>query len=179
MSYAPATKDGFCKKIKSVGIRPRCVRVTNTLPSHIHTASSDIKKVLVLDRSTSSSAVSLTTNNMEKSSSAGICNHDWLAIGWRLQSQINAQIRQATLWDTHRSSCSGELRPATDRLALVYEEIIDVLYEQAREVQFAGDNVDTIQDEIDEKHLFQNRKFTQSACVKFWLDSQASVPRQL
>ena len=25
-------------------------------------------------------------------SSAGICNHDWLAIGWRLQSQINAQV---------------------------------------------------------------------------------------
>ena len=64
--------------------------------------------------STSSSAVSLTTNDMEKLSSAGICNHDWLAIRWHLQSQINAQVRQATFWDTHRSSCCGELRQATD-----------------------------------------------------------------
>ena len=42
------------------------------------------------------------------------------------------------------------------------EEIIEVV--QAREVQFAGGNgvVDTIQDEADEKHLFQNRKFAQS-----------------
>ena len=115
--------------------------------------------------STSSAAVSLTTNDMEKSSSAGICNHDWLAIGWRLQSQINAQVRQATFWDTHRSSCSGELRQATDGFALVDEEIIEVVtvYEKAREVQFAGDNgvVDTIQDEADEKTLFQNRKFAQ------------------
>ena len=86
--------------------------------------------------STSSSAVSLTTNDMEKSSSAGICNHDWLAIGWRLQSQINAQVRQATFWDTHKSSCSGELRQATDRFALVDEEIIEVVtvYEKARKV---------------------------------------------
>ena len=114
--------------------------------------------------STSSSAVPLTTNDMEKSSSAGICNQDWLAIGWRLQSQINTQVRQATFWDTHRSSCSGELRQATDRFALVDEEIIEVVYEQAREVQFAGDNgvVDTSQDEADEKNLFQNRKFAQS-----------------
>ena len=84
-------------------------------------------------------------------------------IGDRM-AQINAQIKQATFLDTQRSSCSGELRQATDRFALVYEEIIEVLYEQAGEVQFAGDNgvVDTIQDETDEKHLFQNRKFTQS-----------------
>ena len=44
---------------------------------------------------------------------------------------------------------------ATDRFALVDEEIIEVVavYEQAREVQFAGDSgvVDTIQDEADEK----------------------------
>ena len=75
------------------------------------------------------------------------------------------QVRQATFWDTHRSSCSGELRQATDRFALVDEEIIEVVtvYEQAREVQFAGDNgvADTIKDEADEKHLFQNRKFAQ------------------
>ena len=118
--------------------------------------------------STSSSAVSLTTNDMEKSSSAGIRNHDWLAIGWRLQSQINAQVRQATFWDTHRSSCSGELRQATDRFALVDEEIIEVViievvYEQAREVQFAGDNgvVDTIQDEADEKTPLPESKIRQ------------------
>ena len=77
-------------------------------------------------------------------------------IGWRLQSQINAQVRQATFWDTQRSSCSGELRQvqATDRFALVDEEIeVVMVYEQAREAQFAGDNgvVDTIQDEADEK----------------------------
>ena len=104
--------------------------------------------------STSCSAVSLTTNDMEKSSSAGICNPAWLAIGWSLQSQINAQVRQTTFWDTHRSSCSGDLRQATDRFAQVDEEIIEVVtvYEQAREVQVAGDNgvVDTIQDEADE-----------------------------
>ena len=37
------------------------------------------------------------------------------------------------------------------------------VYEQARAVQFADDSgvVDTIQDEADEKHLFQNRKFAQ------------------
>ena len=76
-----------------------------------------------------------------------------MAIGWRLQSQFNAEVRQATFWDTHRSLCSGELRQATDRFALVDEEIIEVVYEQAREAQFAGDNgvVDTIQDEVDEK----------------------------
>ena len=97
--------------------------------------------------STSSSAVSLTTDDMEMSSSAGICNHDWLAIGWCLQSLINAQVRQSTFWDTHRSSCCGELCQATDRFVLVDEEIIEVVYEQAREVQFAGDNgvVDTNQ----------------------------------
>ena len=50
-------------------------------------------------------------------------------------------------------TCSGELRQATDRFALVDEEIIEVVYEQAREVQFAGDNgvVDAIQDEADQK----------------------------
>ena len=43
------------------------------------------------------------------------------------------------------------------------------VYEQAREVQFASDNgvVDTIQDEADEKHLFQNRKSPNRDCVKF------------
>ena len=56
-------------------------------------------------------------------------------------------------WDTHRSLCSGELRQATDRFALVDEETIEVVYEQAREVQFAGDHgvVDTIHDGADEK----------------------------
>ena len=64
----------------------------------------------------------------------------------------------------YRSSCSGELRQATDRFALVDEGISEVVYEQARSVQFAGDNgvVDTIQVEADEKNLFQNRKFAQS-----------------
>ena len=75
--------------------------------------------------------------------------------GWSLQSQINAQVRQTTFWDTHRSSCSGELRQAIDRFAQVDEEIIEVVtvYEQAREVQVAGDNgvVDTIQDKADER----------------------------
>ena len=57
----------------------------------------------------------------------------------------SAGFRQATFWDTHRSLFSGELRQATDRFALVDEEIIDVVHDQAREVQFAGDNgvVDT------------------------------------
>ena len=59
--------------------------------------------------------------------------------------------KQATFWDTHRSSCSGELRQATDRFALV-DEIIEVVHDQAREVQFAGDNgvVDNLQDEADD-----------------------------
>ena len=101
--------------------------------------------------STSSFAVPLTTNDMEKSSSAGICNHDWLAIQRRLQPQINAQVRQATFWDTHKRLCSGELRRATDRFALVDQEIIEVVHDQAGEVQFSGDNgvVDTVQDEAD------------------------------
>ena len=45
------------------------------------------------------------------------------------------------------------MRQATDRFALVDEEIIEVVYEQDREVQFAGDNgvVDAIQDEADQK----------------------------
>ena len=55
------------------------------------------------------------------------------------------------------------MRQATDRFALVDEEIIEVVYEQATEVQFAGDNgvVDTIQDEADEKT--QSRKFAKSS----------------
>ena len=53
----------------------------------------------------------------------------------------------------HRRLCSGELLKAIDRFALVDEEIIEVVHDQAREVQFAGDNgvVDTLQDEADEK----------------------------
>ena len=101
----------------------------------------------------SNSDVSLTTNDMEQSSSAGICSHDKLAIQWRLQSQINAQVRQATFKDVHvhRSWCSGKLRQATDRFTLVDEEIIDLVYDRAREVQFAGDNgvVNTLHDEAD------------------------------
>ena len=90
--------------------------------------------------STSSSAVSLTTTDMEKSSSAGICNHDWLAIGWRLQSQINAQVRDRRLSANSgtrtRVHVAERLRKATDRFALVDEEIIEVVtvYEKARKV---------------------------------------------
>ena len=53
----------------------------------------------------------------------------------------------------HRSLFSGELRQAIDRFALVDEEIIELVHDQAGEVQFAGDNgvVDTLQDEADEK----------------------------
>ena len=60
--------------------------------------------------STSSSAVPLTTNDMEAEAFP-------TTIGWRLQSQINAQVRQATFWDTQRSLCSGELakRPTASR----------------------------------------------------------------
>ena len=134
--------------------------------------------------STSSSAVSLTTNDMEKSSSAGICNHDWLAIGWRLQSQINAQVRQATFWDTHKSSCSGELRKATDRFALVDEEITEVvtMYEKARKVsvcrwQWCCGHYSGRGWRKNTSSRFENSP--NWTCVKFWLYSHASVARQL
>ena len=79
------------------------------------------------------------------------------------------QVRQATFWDAHRNSCSGELRQATDHFAPV-DEVIEVVYEQAREVQFAGDNgvVDTMQAEADEKNT--SSRFENSpnrACMKF------------
>ena len=47
--------------------------------------------------------------------------------------------------------------------------------------QFAGDNgvVDTIQVEADEKTSSRIENLPNRACVKFWLYSQASVPRQL
>ena len=43
------------------------------------------------------------------------------------------------------------------------EEIVEVVYEQAREVQFSGDNgvVDTIQDEADEKTPLAESKIRQ------------------
>ena len=86
--------------------------------------------------------MSLTTNDMEsRAAQAFATTTDWQSNG----GSTNAQVRQATFWDTHRSSFSGELRQATDRFAPVDEEIIDVVHYQAREVQFAGDNgvVDT------------------------------------
>ena len=76
-----------------------------------------------------------------------------MAIQWRLQSQINAQVRDRRLSRTRTGvPCSGELRQATDRFALVDEEIVEVVHVQAGEVQFAGDNgvVDTLQDEADD-----------------------------
>ena len=58
----------------------------------------------------------------------------------------------------------------TDRFALVDEEVCEVVYEQAREVQFAGDNgvVDTIKDEAYEKTSLPESKIRPiRACVKF------------
>ena len=44
------------------------------------------------------------------------------------------------------------MRQATDRFALVDEEIVEVVHDQARKAQFAGDSgvVDTLQDEADD-----------------------------
>ena len=127
-------------------------------------------------------AVSLTTNDMEKSSSAGICNHDWLAIGWRLQSQFNAQVYTdrrlsgtrtgvrvaescakrptASRWWTRRS-----LKWCMSKLGKFSLQVTMVLWTLFRM-------------RLKKKHLFQ-RKSPNRACVKFWLYSQASVPRQL
>ena len=75
-----------------------------------------------------------------------------MAIQWRLQSQINAQVRDRQLSWTRTGVRVAELRQATDRFALVDEEIVEVVLDQAGEVQFAGDNgvVDTLQDEADD-----------------------------
>ena len=56
----------------------------------------------------------------------------------------------------------------TDRFALVDEEIIEVVtvYEQARKVQFAGDNGVVDRTRLTKKHLFQNHS-PNWACVKF------------
>ena len=45
------------------------------------------------------------------------------------------------------------IAPSDRPLTLVDQEIIEVVYDQAREVQFAGDNglVDTLQNEADKK----------------------------
>ena len=121
---------------------PNALRVLSTLfavkpayvlPSHTHTASSDIKKVLVLDQLQAPPCHWLRTIWKSRAAQAFATTIDWRST---LQSQINAQVRQATFWDTHKSSCSGELRQATDRFALVDEEIIEVVtvYEKAREV---------------------------------------------
>ena len=88
-------------------------------------------------------------------------------IDWRSDGVSNGRSTRKLdrrLSGTRTGVRVAELRQATDRFALVDEEIIEVVYEQAREVQFASDNgvVDTIQDEADEKNLFQNRKFAQS-----------------
>ena len=134
--------------------------------------------------STSSSTVSLTTNDMEKSSSAGICNHDWLAIQWRLQSQINAQVRQATSWDMHRSLCSGDLRHCGDRPLRAggrgdhwnLKWCMTKLGKFSLQVTMVLWTLFLTR--LTKKYLFQNRKFAQS-CVKSCLCSQASVPRHL
>ena len=136
--------------------------------------------------STSSSAVSLTTNDMEKSSSAGICNHDWLAIGWRLQSQINAQVildrRLSGTRTRVRVAESCAKRPTASRWWTRRSLKWSRCMRKLGKFQFAGDNgvVDTIQDEADEKNT--SSRFENSpnwTCVKFWLYSQASVARQL
>ena len=132
------------------------VKPAYMLPSHTRTPSSDIKKVLVLDQL---QAPPGRVIDYERYGKVEQRRHlQPRLIGDRMASPIAVQRaslhRQATFWDTHRSSCSGELRQATDRFALVDEEIIEMVYEQAREVQFAGDNgvVDTIQDEAEKKN---------------------------
>ena len=92
---------------------------------------------------------------MEKLSSAGICNHDCLATGWRLQSQINAQVRQATFCSGTRTgvrvaeSCAK--RPTASRWRT--RRSLKWCMRKLGKFQFAGDNgvVDNIQDEADEK----------------------------
>ena len=136
------------------------------LPSHTHTPSSDIKKVPVLDQLQAPPGRVIDYERYGKVEQRRLFQPR--LIGDRMASPIAVQRaslhRQATFWDTHRSSCSGELRQATDRFTLVDEKIIEVVYEQAREVQrFAGDNgvVDTIQDEAEEKTPLPE-KFAQS-----------------
>ena len=96
---------------------------------------------------------------MEKSSSAGICKHDWLAIGWRLQSQINAQVRDRRL--SANSGTRTRVRVAEScakrRTASRWRTRRSLKWSRCMrklgKFQFAGDNgvVDTIQDEADEK----------------------------
>ena len=60
-----------------------------------------------------------------------------------------------TFWDTHRNSFSGELRQATDRFALVDEEIIDVVHDQLGKFSLQVTMVLwtlALQDEADEKN---------------------------
>ena len=130
--------------------------------------------------STSSFAVSLTTNNME-SSRAGICNHDWLAIQWRLQSEINAQVRDRRLSRTRTElraaeSCAKRLTAShwwTRRLLKWCMTKLGKFSLQVTMVLWT-----LFRTRLTTIYLFQNQKFAQS-CVKSWLCSQASVQRHL
>ena len=138
------------------------------LPSHTHTASSDIKKVLVLDQLQAPLCHWLRTIWKSRAAQAFATMIDWRSDG--VSSRRSTRKLDRRLSGTRTGGrCSGELRQATDRLALVDEEIIEVVtvYEQAREVQ-PGLQVTMVlwtlalfRTRLTKKHLFHNRKFAQ------------------
>ena len=139
------------------------------LPSHTHTASSDIKKVLVLDQLQAPPCHWLRTimeKDMEKSSSAGICNHDWMAIGWRLQSQFNAQVRQATFWTRTgvrvAESCAKRLTASRWWTRRSLKWCMSKLGKFSLQVTMVLWIPFRTSSRLTKKHLFQNRKFAQS-----------------
>ena len=123
-------------------------------PSHTHAVPSDVK-VLVLEGagSTSSSAVSLTTNDMEsRAAQAFATTTDWESNGGstrRLDRRLSGTRTGVRLAE----SCAK--RPTASRW-WTRRSLTWCMTSNTREVQFAGDNgvVDTIalQDEADEKN---------------------------
>ena len=132
-------------------------------PATPHTASSDIKKVLVLDKLQAPQW--LRTIWKSRAAQAFATRIDWRSDGVSNRRSTRKLDRRLSGTRT-KVRVAEELRQATDRFALVDEEIIEVVtvYEKARKVSvcrwqwccghYSGRG-------WRKKHLFQIRKFAQ------------------
>ena len=159
------------------------VKPAYVLPSHTHTASSDIKKVLVLDQLQAPPCHWLRTIWKSRAAQAFATRIDWRSSGVSNRRSTRKLDRRLSETRT-KVRGSGELGQATDRFALVDEEIIEVVtvYEKARKVsvcrwQWCCGHYSGRGWRKNTSSRFENSP--NWTCVKFWLYSQASVPRQL
>ena len=159
------------------------VKPAYVLPSHTHTASSDIKQVLVLDQLQAPPCHWLRTIWKSRAAQAFATTIDWRSDGVSNRRSTRKLDRRLSGTRTRvRVAESCAKRPTASRWWTRRSIEVVTVYEKAREVsvcrwQWCCGHYSGQGCRKNTSSRFENSP--NWTCVKFWLYSQASVPRQL